>query len=164
MLDMSKKNGAAPPRAGTAAAARDAARAATPLSPATPERPKRRTFPAEYKLRILREADAAVASGTEGAIGVLLRREGLYSSHLSEWRRQRDEGAGLQLKRGRKATRNASADEVERLQRRVALLEAELQKAETIIDVQKKLSLLLGVAMPTTPDAAPTGADTRRRR
>jgi transposase len=119
---------------------REAARASTPLTPATPERPKRRTFTAEFKQRILREADVALASGTDGAIGELLRREGLYSSHLTEWRRQRDAGerAGLTpQKRGRKATRSAHADEMERLQRRVALLETELKKAETIIDVQK---------------------------
>lgn len=167
MLDMSKKNGAASPRAGSAAAVREAARASTPLPPATPERPKRRTFTAEFKQRILREADAALASGLDGAVGELLRREGLYSSHLTEWRRQRDAGerAGLTpLKRGRKATRNAHADEVERLQRRVALLETELKKAETIIDVQKKLSLLLGVTMPAQTEEDVTRGDTRRRR
>lgn len=140
MLDMSKKNGAAAPRAGTAASVREAARATTPMAPASPERPKRRTFTAEYKQRILREADAALMAGVEGAIGELLRREGLYSSHLTEWRRQRDEGerAGLTpRKRGRKATRPAHADELARMQRRVAHLETELKKAEAIIDVQK---------------------------
>jgi transposase-like protein len=167
MLDMSKKNGAGPPRPGSAAAVREAARASTPLTPATPERPKRRTFTAEFKQRILREADVALATGTDGAIGELLRREGLYSSHLTEWRRQRDAGerAGLTpQKRGRRATRSAHADEMERLQRRVALLETELKKAETIIDVQKKLSLLLGVTLPAPTEEDFTRADTRRRR
>jgi transposase len=167
MLDMSKKNGAAPSRAGTAAAVREAARTSTPLSPVTPERPKRRTFTAEYKQRIVREADAALASGSDGAVGVLLRREGLYSSHLTDWRRQRDAGelAGLTpTKRGRKATRNTHADEVERLQRRVAFLETELTKAETIIDVQKKLSLLLGVTIPAPTEEDLTRGDTRKRR
>lgn len=167
MLDMSKKNGAAPPRPGSAAAVREAARASTPLTPATPERPKRRTFTAEYKQRILREADAALATRADGAVGELLRREALYSSHLTEWRRQRDAGelAGLTpQKRGRKASRSAQADEVERLQRRVARLETELKKAETIIDVQKKLSLLLGVDLPAPTEEDFARADTRRRR
>ena len=167
MLDMSKKNGAGSPRPGSAAAVREAARVSTPLTPATPARPKRRNFSAEFKQRILREADLALASGTDGAIGKLLRREGLYSSHLAEWRRQRDAGerAGLTpQKRGRKATSSAQADEVERLQRRVALLETELKKAETIIDVQKKLSALLGVTLPAPTEEDFAHADTRRSR
>lgn len=167
MLDMSKKNGAAAPKAGTAAAVREAARASTPLPPATPAGPKRRAFTAEYKQRILREADVALAAGPAGALGELLRREGLYSSHLTEWRRQRDVGerAGLTpAKRGRKATRTAAADEVERLQRRVAALERELHKAETIIDVQKKLSLLLGVDLPPPPTDDATRGGTKRPR
>src|SRR5499426_3824079 len=97
MLNMSKKNGASSPREGTVSAVREAARSGAPERATTPERPKRRTFTAEYKLRIVREADAALASGEEGAVGELLRREGLYSSHLVTWRRERDAGelAGL---------------------------------------------------------------------
>jgi transposase len=75
-------------------------------------------FTAEYKQRILREAEQALTSGEQGALGALLRREGLYSSHLSSWRAQRDRGelAGLELKkRGRKASRNPLTSEVERL-------------------------------------------------
>lgn len=167
MLEMSKKNGAAPPRTGAAAAMREAARATTPMAPASPERPKRRTFTAEYKQRILREADGALASGADGAVGELLRREGLYSSHLTEWRRQRDAGerAGLTpQKRGRKQTRNAQSIEVARLEQRIAQLETQLQKAETIIDVQKKLSLLLGVTLPAPTEEDFARADTKRRR
>lgn len=167
MLEMSKKNGAAPPRAGTAAAMREAARSTTPLAPVTPERPKRRAFTAEYKQRILREADGALASGADGAVGELLRREGLYSSHLTEWRRQREAGelAGLTpQKRGRKETRNAQAVEVARLEHRIAQLETQLKKAETIIDVQKKLSLLLGVTLPEPTEEDYARADTKRRR
>jgi transposase len=167
MLEMCKKNGAAPPRAGTAAAMREAARATTPMAPATPERPKRRTFTAEYKQRILREADEALASGADGAIGELLRREGLYSSHLTEWRRQREAGerAGLTpQKRGRKETQKAQGVEVARLEQRIAQLETQLQKAETIIDVQKKLSLLLGVTLPAPTEYDSARADTKRRR
>ena len=83
MLNMVKKNGVASPREGTASAVREAARSGVPESAISPDRPKRRTFAPEYKLRVVREADAALASGVEGAIGELLRREGLYSSHLT---------------------------------------------------------------------------------
>ncbi len=151
MMQMSKKNGV-PPREGSAAAFREAARASTPpTGPSPPERAKRKTYTAEYKQRVLREADAAIASGEPGALGALMRREGLYSSHLSVWRRQRDRGelAGLTpQKRGRKATRSPLADENERLRRENERLKLGLQKAETIIDVQKKVSSLLGLSLP----------------
>jgi transposase len=155
MLNMSKKNGAAPPAEGTASAVRNAARAGAGAEPATAERPLRRTFTAEYKQRILREADAAAASGVSGAVGSLLRKEGLYSSHLTEWRRERERGqlAGLTPKtRGRKPTpKNPLADELEQLRRQNARLQAELDNAKVIIDVQKKLSSLLGISMPEEP-------------
>jgi hypothetical protein len=84
-----------------------------------------------------------------------LRREGLWSSHLASWRRLRERGelAGLRpKKRGRKpAPKNLLADENEKLRRQNARLEAELEKAKVIIDVQKKLSLLLGITMPESP-------------
>lgn len=74
MLNMSgKKSNGAPPREGTASAVREAARSGVPESATSPERPKRRAFTAEYKLRIVREADTAAASGVEGAVGELLR-------------------------------------------------------------------------------------------
>jgi transposase-like protein len=104
---------------------------------------ERRRFSAEYKLRILAEADACTE---RGAIGALLRREGLYASHLEKWRRQRARGElqGLTAqKRGRKVA--AEAAELARLQRENAALQARLQQAETIIEVQKKLSTLLGL-------------------
>ena len=110
---------------------------------------KRRQFTAEYKLRIVREADA----GTEpGQIGSLLRREGLYSSYLSTWRRQREEGQLQALsskKRGRKG-QDPSAEELAQLQRENERLRARLEQAEIIIDVQKKLSKLLGLTMEKT--------------
>jgi len=110
---------------------------------------KRRQFTAEYKLRIVREADA----GTEpGQIGSLLRREGLYSSYLSTWRRQREEGQLQALsskKRGRKG-QDPSAEELAQLQRENERLRARLEQAEIIIDVQKKLSKLLGLTMDKT--------------
>jgi transposase len=160
MLNMSvKKNGAAPPREGTASAVREAARSGVPERATSPERPKRRAFTAEYKLRIVREADAALASGVEGALGELLRREGLYSSHLSEWRALRDAGelAGLTpKKRGRKSRKNPLVDEVARLERELAKVKHELFKANAVISVQKKVASLLGetLAEPTEEDFA----------
>lgn len=113
----------------------------------------RRRFTAEYKLRILHEADRSTASGQ---LGALLRREGLYSSLLSTWRRQRDEGtlAGLTPKRrGRKANPDAPLiAENERLKRETQRLAAKLRQAETIIEVQKKLSEILGIPLPP-PDS-----------
>ncbi|GIL15149.1 MAG: hypothetical protein BroJett039_03220 [Chloroflexota bacterium] len=104
---------------------------------------KRRTFSAEYKLRILDEAGAC---HTPGARGALLRREGLYSSHLTNWRRELRDGAlaGLKpKKRGRK--RDPWAAENAHLKREIARLQAKLERAETIIEIQKKLSQLLGL-------------------
>ena len=122
----------------------------TPVpDPAVPEKPVRRRFTAEYKIRILREADR---STEPGQLGALLRREGLYSSHLSVWRQQRDEGtlAGLAPKRrGRKANPDAPLiAENERLKRETQRLAAKLRQAETIIEVQKKLSEILGIPLP----------------
>ena len=91
-----------------------------------------------------------------GAVGELLRREGLYSSHLTSWRRQRDEGslAGLTPKRrGRKAKRkDALAKENERLRRENQRLAERLRQAETIIDVQKKVSEMLGIPLENPDD------------
>ena len=106
-------------------------------------RAKRRQFSAKYKLRILTEADQCTQ---RGEIGALLRREGLYSSHLTTWRRQRDWGqlAGLTSKKpGRKP--DPQAAELARLQRENEQLKARLEQAETIIEVQKKLSQMLGL-------------------
>jgi transposase-like protein len=169
MLNMSKKNGTAPPRDGTASAVREAARAGAPERATSPERPKRRSFTAEYKLRIVREADAALASGEGGAVGELLRREGLYSSHLVTWRRERDAGerAGLTpKKRGPKPQRNPLTEENARLEREVERLQHELYKTNTIIDVPKKLAALLGetLPVPTAEDFARADEKFRARR
>ncbi len=105
---------------------------------------KRRRFSAEYKRRVLAEADGCTQPGE---IGALLRQEGLYSSHLTTWRRQRDEGQLQGLtgkKRGRKAERQAA--EAAQLRRENEQLQARLQQAEAIIDVQKKLCGLLGLS------------------
>jgi transposase-like protein len=113
----------------------------------------RRRFTAEYKLRILREADRASESGQ---LGALLRREGLYSSHLSTWRQQRDARtlAGLAPKRrGPKPHPDAPLiAENERLKRENQRLAAKLRQAEAIIEVQKKLSEVLGIPLPR-PDS-----------
>lgn len=114
---------------------------------------KRRSFTAEYKLRILREADAL---GATGGIGEMLRREGLYSSHLASWRGERERGelAGLtERKRGRKAKADkALVKENQRLAREVARLEKRLAQAETIIEVQKKVATLLGIPLKSPDD------------
>ena len=109
---------------------------------------KRRRFNAKYKLRILEEADAC---SQPGEIGALLRREGLYSSYLTAWRRQREQGqldALSPKKRGRKpSVDEALAKELDALRRENQRLESRLQQAETIIEVQKKLSGLLGLTL-----------------
>ena len=117
--------------------------------PAVPEEPVRRRFTAEYKLRILREADR---STQPGQLGALLRREGLYSSHLTAWRQQRDKGtlAGLTPKRrGRKANPDAPLiAENERLKRETQRLAAKLRQAEDDHRGPKKLSEILGIPLP----------------
>jgi len=113
--------------------------------PEVPESARRRRFTAEYKIRILREADACRG---DGDIGALLRREGLYSSNLTAWRRQRDAIAkeGLKTrKRGRKAKQ--IDPRVKELERENALLKRRLKKAEIILDFQKKASELLGISL-----------------
>ncbi len=110
----------------------------------------RRQFSAAEKLRILQEADAC---SQPGQIGALLRREGLYSSQLTTWRRLRARGQLQALtpqQRGPKAVADPLAEELAALRRENARLQAQLTRAETIIDVQKKLSQLLG--LPPTPE------------
>jgi transposase len=133
--------------------------------PPSPPRPdpevvvsaKRRTFTAEYKLRILAEADAAASQ--PGAIGALQRREGLYSSHLVTWRRERDAGILKGLtpqKRGPKSKRNPQEEEMQKLRREKQRLTEQLRKAEIVIDVQKKVGALLGWPLPKTdPEEKP---------
>jgi transposase-like protein len=106
------------------------------------ERARRRRFSAEYKLRILREADACAKPGE---VGALLRREGLYSSLLTEWRRQRERGslAALERPRGRPKVDPREA-QIAGLQRRLERAERELEKARRVIEVQGNVSALLG--------------------
>jgi len=117
-------------------------------NPEVVARPKRRRFTGEYKQRILTAADAA--KGT-GEIGSLLRREGLYSSLLATWRRERDTAIrkGLQeQKRGPKPQADPRAVELQRLERENAALVEQLRKARIVIDVQKKVAAVLGQALP----------------
>ena len=119
-----------------------------PLGVADPmvsDRAKRRRFTAEYKLRILREADACKG---DGDLGALLRSEGLYSSHLTSWRRQRDEIAKVGLKARKRGPKARIIDpRVGKLEQENARLKRRLEEAETIIDFQKKLSELLGIPL-----------------
>ncbi len=111
--------------------------------------PKRRTYTAEYKQRILVEAEAAAA--TRGGLGALLRREGLYSSLLAYWRRERAHGileALTPQKRGPKSRRNPLEEENQKLRRQNARLTEDLRKAQIIIEVQKKVAALLGQPIP----------------
>ena len=107
-------------------------------------RAKRRRFSAEYKLRILEEVDSCTQ---RGQIGALLRREGLYFSHLSTWRQQRILGQleGLSPKKRGRKPQDPAVEEAARLRRENERLRARLEQAEMIIDVQKKLSQLLGL-------------------
>jgi len=117
---------------------------------------KRRQFTAAYKLSVVEEADRC---SSPGSIGALLRREGLYSSHLTVWRREREAGAlfALGARRGRKAKLTAEQRRIAELQSRCAQLERELSHAHTIVEVQKKLCTLLG--LPTAASAESTGSE-----
>ena len=108
--------------------------------PEVPERARRRTFTAKYKLETLAACEAA----SEGEKGALLRREGLYSSHIDYWRCAGDAGAlaGLAAPRGRKR-RDPQAERIARLEKEKQQLEQELAKARFVVDVQAKLHALL---------------------
>ena len=119
-------------------------------APELSDRPRRRTFTVGDKLRVLAEIDRAPASGT----GAILRREGLYSSTLSEWRRLREAGAlgaRTPVKRGPKpAPRNPMAAELAQAKRENARLVRRLEHAEAIIAIQKKVAALLGLPLATS--------------
>jgi transposase len=138
-----------PQRSGVAAKAGAAPVLASRPDPEVVAKPKRRTFTAEYKQRILEEAEAAAT--TPGGVGALLRREGLYSSLLAYWRREQANGileALTPQKRGPKSKRNPMDEENQKLRRQNARLAEDLRKAHIIIDVQKKVAALLGHPIP----------------
>jgi transposase-like protein len=113
-------------------------------------RPKRRRFTAEYKLRILREADGC--KGT-GEIGALLRREGLYSSHLVLWRRQREEAAHTQLESRKRGPKPKAQDpRVKQLERENARLQRQLKRVALLLDIQKKAGEILGIPLKNLDD------------
>lgn len=114
---------------------------AQPPDPEVVVGPSRRQFSREYKLRILAEVEQC----QRGEIGAVLRREGLYSSTLSRWRKQKAAGKLDGQAAGRGQERKEQQQEIKRLQRENARLKAELRKKEAIIEVQKKLSALLAV-------------------
>ena len=143
--------------------------AATPLrvvpppvvpDPEVRERAARRRFTGEYKVQVLRQADQCAGVGE---LGALLRREGLYSSHLTTWRRQREQGALMALapkKRGRPTTSASAsplAQRVAELERDNTRLGRRLHQAEAIIEAQKKLSELLGLSAPLPGEAGSIG-------
>jgi len=123
---------------------------ASPDPEVTPKA-KRRIFPAAYKKKILAEMDAAAGSGQ---IGELLRREGIYSSTLTRWRRERDNAvnSAFSQKRGPEPKRNPLTAENEKLRRQNQRLQEDLRKAELIIEVQKKIGMLLGRPLASVPD------------
>jgi len=128
-----------------------------PVPPRSPtevtSKARRRRFTADYKRKVLQEADACTESGQ---VGALLRREGLYSSHLTTWRQARERGElqGLAPKKRGPAAQesNPLAKELAAERREVARLKAENAKLQIICEVQKKVSLLLGVTLPTIPE------------
>ena len=140
----------------------EAARSAAAPGPGAEKRPdpevrpraQRRSFSAAYKQKILAQADAATESG---AIGALLRREGLYSSHLTHWRQERDAGIKQGLSphtRGPKPHADPLAKEFQQIRLQNERLTEQLRKAELIIDIQKKMASLLGLTL-----AAPNPGD-----
>lgn len=142
-----------PPRSGETASEK-----IRPTSPSVPDTEvaagaKRRRFSAEYKMRIV---DQALRCREPGEIGSLLRREGLYSSHLTKWRAEYARGAMKALAgsaRGPRPKRQATEIENEGLRRTIGRLEVRLRQAERIIDVQKKVSEILGVPLMSAQEA-----------
>jgi transposase-like protein len=115
------------------------------------EKAKRRTFTAEYKRRIVKEADACKAPGE---VGALLRREGLYSSNLTSWRAARDRGelapGAATKKRGPQATAPDPRDKrIAEMERQIARLTTRAERAEAIAEIQKKVAALLGRPFPS---------------
>ena len=137
--EMEKRSEALPPGEGKRSAA-------APPDAEVIDRPLRRRFAPSYKLRIVEEADRCTEPGD---VGRLLRREGLYTSHLTAWRKAVRSGSlqALSKKRGRRAERNPLEEKVRKLEREKARLEHELHKAHLIIDVQGKVAGLLGLSL-----------------
>jgi len=159
MLEFEQEGSAAGRGVERAVGERNGAAGSAPAGVPDPElveRPSRRRFTASYKLRVLEEADGC---SRPGEVGALLRREGLYSSILSEWRKQRDAGAleALERPRGRKPSDPLEIENAA-LRRRAERAEAELARARRVIEVQGEVSALLGQLLE------PRGAEGSTRR
>jgi transposase-like protein len=161
MLEMTR-NGAAGREAERAVGERSEAAGGRAASARVPdpelvERPQRRRFSAEYKLRILREADGC---SRPGEVGALVRREGLYTSHLTYWRKQREAGALRELgrPRGRKPADRRDR-EIAGLRRRSERLGSELAKARKVIEIQGNISALLEQMLGTEGATEPESSE-----
>ena len=111
-------------------------------------RAKRRRFTADYKRKIVAEADACRNGGD---VGALLRREGLYSSHLANWRAEGDTVGQRPLGRKRKVI-DERDQQLKALQREIVKLRARAVKAELLVEIQKKVSMILGIDLPSTDE------------
>lgn len=119
------------------------------MAPTLPDKPRRRTFTAEYKLAIVEDYDACVGDGDKGA---LLRREGLYSSHIVEWRRARDAAARSSLAGPRRTKRSPDAAALARANRRIERLESDLAKHRLALDIAGKAHALLEMLAESARD------------
>ncbi len=129
-------------------------------APELPDKPRRRSFPAEYKLRIVAEYDACVGDGDKGA---LLRREGLYSSHIIEWRRTRDAAAATGLAGPGRPKSNRDAAALAKAQKKIERLEGDLKKHKLALDIAGKAHALLEMLAESATDDSP-GSTGRARR
>lgn len=129
-------------------------------APQLPDKPKRRTFTAEYKLRIVAEYDACVGDGDKGA---LLRREGLYSSHIVEWRRARDTAGAARLEGPRRAKANPDTVALDKAKERIERLEEDLAKHRLALDIAGKAHALLEMLAESATDEPGPGHGRGRR-
>jgi transposase-like protein len=125
-------------------------------APQLPDKPRRRTFSAEYKLRIVAEYDACAGDGDKGA---LLRREGLYSSHMVEWRRARDNAAAAGLAGPRRAKANPDTAALAKATKRIERLEADLAKHRLALDIAGKARALLEMLAESATDDTAAATD-----
>jgi transposase-like protein len=131
-------------------------------APRLPDKPQRRSFTAEYKLKIVAEYDACAGDGDKGA---LLRREGLYSSHIVEWRRARDNAAAQSFAGPRRAKTNPDTAALAKANKRIEHLEDDLAKHKLALDIAGKAHALLEMlAESATANADPTTPKSRPRR
>jgi transposase-like protein len=144
-IDVTERAGAEGARRATGAAALSVERAPRDPDPEVPAKARRRRFSAVYRLRILKQADACKKAGD---VGALLRREGLYSSLLTNWRRQRDQGALVSMRARKRGPTSRPIDpRVKQLEAENARLQRKLQRADTIITLQKKVAEILGIPL-----------------